>query len=81
VSWTIENYDIAMYSIDKVASVFFCSRELIMIPFCCNSSMTIFNINITNKSLRPVPRKGLYTVLRNVDFDIKGKWSMNVAYL
>jgi hypothetical protein len=41
--------------------------------------MTVYNINITNKSLRPVPRKGLYTVLRNVDFDIKGKWKINLA--
>ena len=45
------------------------------------TNMTLYNINITSKSLRPMPRKGLYTVLRNVDFNIKGKWSMDVAYL
>ncbi|XP_028391196.1 bactericidal permeability-increasing protein-like [Dendronephthya gigantea] len=44
------------------------------------TNMTIYNINISDKSLRPVPRRGLYTVLRNINFDIKGKWKISMGW-
>lgn len=69
--WKIRKGPIKLYLAEPLC--------MTILYLCC--SMTIYNMNITHKSLRSVPKKGLYIVVRDVDFDVKGKWKLAVAGL